>query len=51
MLLNRRFSQGLHTALMYTYAYSETQDYYHNEFDAEPSWESPDFPLKVAALR
>ena len=38
MLLNRRYSQGLHTALMYTYAYSETQDYYHNEFDPEPSW-------------
>jgi len=39
VLVQKRYSQGLHTAVMYTYAYSETQDYYHNEFDAEPSWQ------------
>ncbi len=42
MLFNKRYSQGLHTAVMYTYAYSETQDYYHNEFDTEPSWRVSD---------
>jgi hypothetical protein len=42
ILMNRRYSQGLHTAVMYTYAYSETQDYYHNEFDSEPSWRVSD---------
>jgi hypothetical protein len=38
-LFQKRYSEGLHTAVMYTYAYSETQDYYHDEFDAEPSYQ------------
>lgn len=34
----RRFARGFQTAVMYTYAYGEEQDYYHNEFDVRPSW-------------
>lgn len=39
ILFEKRYSRGFHTALMYTYAYSEVQDYYHDEFDAEPSYQ------------
>jgi hypothetical protein len=38
LLFEKRFSRGLHTAVLYTYSYNESQEYYHNEFDAEPSW-------------
>ena len=34
----KRFSHGLHSAVMYTRAFAETQDSYYNEFDAAPSW-------------
>jgi hypothetical protein len=36
--LERRFTRGFQTAVMYTYAYGEESDYYHNEFDAGPSF-------------
>jgi hypothetical protein len=38
MLFEKRFAQGLHSSVMYTYAYGETQDGYDNEFDLLPSW-------------
>jgi len=34
----RRFTGGFQTAVMYTYAYGEESDYYHNEFDAKPTF-------------
>ncbi|MCS7261181.1 MAG: hypothetical protein NZ765_10430, partial [Anaerolineae bacterium] len=34
----KRFAAGLHSALMYTRAYSDRQDYYWNEFDERPAW-------------
>jgi hypothetical protein len=39
LLLEKRYSSGLHSALMYTYSYSEASDFYYNEFDAGPSYE------------
>jgi hypothetical protein len=38
----RRLSHGLQTSLMFTRAYSRTQDFYFNEFDAGPSWQPND---------
>ncbi len=38
----RRFSGGLQSAVMYTRATGETQNYYANEFDAAPSWQLTD---------
>jgi hypothetical protein len=40
--LERRFSRGLQTALMYTGATGEIQNTYRNEFDAAPSWQLTD---------
>ncbi|MEK7408332.1 MAG: TonB-dependent receptor [Acidobacteriota bacterium] len=40
--LNRRFSRGFQTAVMYTYARAEESDYYHNDFDDRPSWRPQD---------
>ncbi len=34
----KRFSHGLHSAVMYTRAYARTEDNYYNEFDAAPAW-------------
>ncbi len=34
----RRFSKGFQTSVLYTYAFDEVRDYYHDEFDSEPSW-------------
>ena len=39
LLVERRFSKGLHSALSYTRAYSELRDFYYNEFDSTPTWE------------
>ena len=39
LLLERRFSRGFQSAVMYTYATSDVQDWYANEFDPQPSWE------------
>ncbi|MFB3826066.1 MAG: TonB-dependent receptor domain-containing protein [Bryobacteraceae bacterium] len=36
----KRFSRGLNTAVMYTWAHGEAQDYYANQFDPAPSWRS-----------
>ncbi|MFB3825785.1 MAG: TonB-dependent receptor domain-containing protein [Bryobacteraceae bacterium] len=38
----KRFSHGLQSSVMYTNAHSEAQDYYFNEFDANPSWRPND---------
>ena len=35
----KRFSRGFTSSVLYTYAGSEVQDWYKNEFDAAPSWE------------
>jgi len=35
----RRFSRGLQSAVLYTYATGEVQNYYHNQFDSAPSWQ------------
>ncbi len=40
--LERRFAKGFQTAVLYTRAYSEEQDYYWNEFDPKPSWRPTD---------
>ncbi len=42
VVFNRRFTKGFQTTAMYTYSYSEESDYYHNEFDREPSWRVQD---------
>ncbi len=34
----KRMSGGLKTAVLYTRSYSESQDWYANEFDPAPSW-------------
>ena len=34
----KRFGKGFQSAVLYTYAYGEESDYYHNEFDAMPSY-------------
>ena len=34
----KRYSRGFQTAVMYTRAYSQAQDYYLNDFEARPSW-------------
>ncbi len=36
--LERRFTLGFQTAILYTYVRSEAQDVFLNEFDASPSW-------------
>ena len=36
--MERRFSRGFQSVVTYTRAASETQDYYHDEFDLAPSW-------------
>ena len=36
--LEKRFSKGFMFTVLYTYADSETRDWYANEFDALPSW-------------
>ncbi len=36
--LEKRFSRGFTTSVLYTYASSETQDWYANEFDTRPGW-------------
>ncbi len=36
--LEKRFSRGFMFNLLYTYAGSETRDWYANEFDSLPSW-------------
>ncbi len=38
VVFNRRFTRGFQTTAMYTYASGEESDYYHNEFDDEPSF-------------
>ena len=38
--LERRFSKGIQTAVIYTRAYSSKQNEYRDEFDAAPSWRS-----------
>ncbi len=40
--LERRFSRGMQTSVMYTWSNATEQDYYHNEFDARPSWRPQD---------
>jgi len=40
--LERRFARGFQTAVMYTYSTAKESDYYHNEFDAGPSWRPQD---------
>lgn len=39
ILLEKRFSRGLQSSVMYTYAASAVQDVYFNEFDVAPSWQ------------
>ncbi|HWR50246.1 MAG TPA: TonB-dependent receptor [Bryobacteraceae bacterium] len=34
----RRFSKGFQTSLMYTYSYGREQDWWMNEYDADPTW-------------
>ncbi len=36
--LEKRFSRGFSTSILYTYASSEAQDWIANEFDSRPSW-------------
>ncbi|MDP2999277.1 MAG: TonB-dependent receptor [Bryobacterales bacterium] len=38
-LFEKRYSRGLQSTVMYTYSYSETQDFYWDEYDARPSYE------------
>ncbi len=40
--LNRRFTRGFQSTVMYTYAYGEESDFYLNEFDTAPSWRPQD---------
>ena len=35
----KRFSRGFHMTALYTFAASDVQDWFANEFDAKPSWE------------
>ena len=39
LLFEKRYSRGLHTAVLYTYSFAESQDFYFNEFDAKPSYQ------------
>jgi len=39
LLFEKRYSHGLHTAVLYTYSYAESQDFYYNEFDTKPSYQ------------
>ncbi len=38
LLFEKRYSRGFHTAILYTYSYAESQDFYYNEFDQVPSY-------------
>jgi len=38
--LEKRFSRGFQSALMYTRAYGKVQDVYYNQFDASPSYQT-----------
>lgn len=40
--LERRFARGFQTAVLYTRAYNEEQDFYNNEFDLAPSYRPSD---------
>jgi hypothetical protein len=39
LLFEKRYSQGFHTSVIYTYSYAESQDFFYNEFDADPSYQ------------
>jgi hypothetical protein len=39
LLFEKRYSQGLHTSVLYTYSYAESQDFYYNEFDEKPLYQ------------
>jgi hypothetical protein len=39
ILFEKRYSHGLQLSAMYTYSHAETQDFYYNEFDAEPTYQ------------
>lgn len=40
--LNRRFTRGFQSAVMYTHSYGEEADHYYNEFDATPTYRPQD---------
>ncbi|MCL5742939.1 MAG: hypothetical protein M1541_03285, partial [Acidobacteria bacterium] len=46
----RRFSRGFQSAVMYTYAHGEEQDYYYNEFDPKPMVYRPQDALRPHRL-
>ncbi len=46
----RRFSRGFQSAVMYTFAHGEEQDFYDNEFDPKPSVYRPQDALRPHRL-